>query len=76
MRIDREHLRKLESAFTGDSIRLDVQFTAAAMHRLTMWERGLLMDCLGRATAAKKPTREQRVLLAMFMHNTEEAAHG
>lgn len=69
MRLDPEHVEKLAAAFTGDGeAMIDVTFLKSAFQRLSMWERGLLMESVTRAIATKRPNREQRVILSLFVH--------
>jgi len=76
MRLDPEHVRKLDRAINHatDEVKLDVQFMRASLDRLNPWERGLLTDALLRATKAKRRTIEQRVLLALFVHDDGTAS--
>lgn len=73
MRLDPEHAEKLAQAITTNEngspeVKLDTEFMRRAMDRLTLWERGLFMHAIMRALAAKRKTVEQRVILAMFVH--------
>ena len=78
MRLDPEHVRKLRAAISQtdeghNHVDLDVAHLSACMSRLTLWEGGLLIDSLMRAAQAKKLTKEQRVLLALFVHADQVA---
>lgn len=82
MRLDPEHVEKLRAAMSlGDNgercLDLDIPHLTASMQRLSLWEGGLLIDALMRAAASRKLTREQRVLLALFVHDKsrEEVRH-
>lgn len=69
MRLDPEHVEKLANAFTGDGeAKIDINFLKSSFERLSMWERGLLIESITRAVATKKPSREQRVILSLFVH--------
>lgn len=72
MRLDPAHAQKLKAALATDEAgaafaSFDIDFMLAAMGRLTLWERGILTDALLRAATAKRPTIEQRALLAVFL---------
>lgn len=76
MRLDPEHTQKLAQAITTNEngtpeVKLDIEFMRRAMDRLTLWERGLFMHAIMRALAAKRKTIEQRVILAMFVHQDD-----
>lgn len=74
MRLDPAHVRKIERAVKRSSppqINLDVAFMNKAMSRLSLWERGLLMQAIDRATTARRRTIEQRAILALFVHDGE-----
>lgn len=76
MRLDPQHVEKLASAFTGDGdVKIDIPFMKTAFPRLSLWERGLLIESITRAISSKKPSREQRVLLALFVHQAKEGGH-
>lgn len=72
MRIDPEHAKLLASAIATSSgrreMRLDIDYMQQAMDRLSAWECGLLTEALARAGNARRPTRTQRALLALFIH--------
>ena len=73
MRVDPQHVEKLSRAIDrpvgGDPIvSLDISFMQAAFDRLTLWERGALSQVLMRASMAKRLSLEQRILLALFVH--------
>jgi hypothetical protein len=77
MRLDRDHVRKIERAVKRSpppEVKLDVGFMSEVLKRLSLWERGLLMQAIDRATTARRRTIEQRVLLAMLVHDDEERA--
>lgn len=71
--IDQTHLAKLSRAIergaSGPDVKLDIDFMRSVMGRLTLWERGLLMDAVLRAGRSRKPTLTQRALLALFVHD-------
>ena len=71
MRLDPAHAEKLKAALAsneeGSFASFDIDFMLAAMARLTLWERGILTDALLRSATAKRPTIEQRALLAVFL---------
>lgn len=74
MRLDPDHVRKLERAFETDGsgnsvVKLDIPFLRSSMDRLTLWEGGLLMTSLMRAAKARRRTDDQRTLLALFVHD-------
>lgn len=80
MRLDPAHAEKLRSSILVDeagetTVRLDIEFMLAAMCRLTPWERGILTDAILRSTQAKRPTIEQRALLALFLSPLEQEAN-
>lgn len=79
MRLDPDHVRKLAKAISGGHppfVDLDVKHLTSCMDRLSLWEGGLLIDALMRAATAKKLTKEQRVLLALFVRDhAEGGAH-
>ena len=71
MRLDPEHVRKIDRAVRTAppaEIDLDIDFMSKAMSRLSLWERGLLMQAILRSSTAKRRTLEQRALLALFVH--------
>lgn len=75
MRLDPEHVRKIERAVKRappPQVDLDIAFMTKALARLSLWERGLLMQALDRATTARRRTIEQRALLALFVHDGEK----
>lgn len=78
MRIDPDHIKKLARAIStinGERrVQLDVAHLHSCMGRLSLWEGGLLMDALMRAAQARKLSREQRVLLALFVHDEDAVA--
>ena len=77
MRLDPEHVRKIERAVKRTpppEMKMDIAFTKVAMGRLSLWERGLLMQALERAATASRRTIEQRALLALFVHDDGGAA--
>lgn len=78
MRLDPEHVRKITSAIETDdagehTIKVSLPMMHAARQHLSMWEVGLLSQCLAkaanRAATGRKLTMEQRVLLAMLSHH-------
>lgn len=74
MRLDPEHITKLRSAISvGDDGRgqvdIDIAHLSACMQRLSLWEGGLLVEALMRAASASKLTKDQRVILSMFVHD-------
>lgn len=77
MRPDHEHVKKLHSALFIENgkihVDIDVPHLSACMKRLSLWESGLLVESLMRAATAKRLSREQRVLLALFVHDKTEA---
>lgn len=76
MRLDQDHVDKLAHAIDGDGdVKLDIAFMRSAFPRLSMWERGLLIEAITRAISSKKLSREQRVLLALFVHQSREGDH-
>lgn len=76
MRLDSDHVRKLRAAIVGRGgnghVDINVERLSLCMQWLSLWEGGLLMDALMRAASASKLSREQRVLLAMFVHDRDE----
>lgn len=77
MRLDAEHAEKLRASIIRDAngdpvVSFDIDFMMSAFNRLTLWERGILTDALLRSAAAKRPTIEQRALLAMFLPPVEK----
>lgn len=74
MRIDPEHRAKLTRAISRNDagrqeVNLDIAFMTTAMDRLSLWERGLLVNSIMRAAKARRRTIEQRALLALFVHD-------
>lgn len=73
MRLDREHVEKIERAVQGSGdeavLALDIPFMRAAFGRLSLWERGLFTHAICRAVRAKRKTPEQRLILALFAHD-------
>ena len=52
MRLDQDHVRKIERAVKRSpppEVKLDVGFMGEVMKRLSLWERGLLMQAIDRA---------------------------
>lgn len=77
MDIDPRHERKLEQAIAfgaggKPTVNLDLNFLAVALHRLSLWERGVLMEAITRACVADTYSIEQRALLALFVHQGGE----
>tara|TARA_R110000868_G_scaffold109725_1_gene297987 strand:- start:430 stop:681 length:252 start_codon:yes stop_codon:yes gene_type:complete len=74
MRLDPEHVERLRVAISANdgnqSVELDMSHLSASLHRLSLWEGGLLIDSLMRAAQSQKLSREQRVLLALFVPPT------
>jgi hypothetical protein len=71
MRLDHDHVRTIARAFDSDDngerrFRIDMKALKQAMRRLSLWESGLLSSQLMRAARAKRPSKDQRVLLALF----------
>lgn len=71
MRLDQDHVRKVERSIETDAdgekyLRVDLAMMKAVMSRMTLWERGLLDECLERAAKARRKTKDQRALLAIF----------
>lgn len=76
MRLDPEHVEAITKARTDDGgFRLSPERLRILTEHLSVWEHGLAMRALNRAMSAKRLTREQRVLLALFIHRDEEASH-
>jgi hypothetical protein len=78
MQLDPEHVSILSNAFSLDDdgqkvARFDIPFMMAAVQRLNLWERGLLMQVLLKAANANRKTPEQRLVLALFVHR--DGAH-
>jgi len=71
MRLNPEHVKKLARAFEigpdGERhVKIDIEAMLAASLRLSLWERGLLWERLLMAAKAKRVSKDQRVLLALF----------
>jgi hypothetical protein len=70
MRLDHDHVRTIARPFDSDngerSFRINMTALKQAMRRLSLWEGGLLSSQLMRAARAKRPNKDQRVLLALF----------
>lgn len=80
MRLDPDHVKKLRAAICMDGgknhVDIDVEHLSHCMQRLSLWEGGLLIDVLMRAAETKRLSREQRVLLSLFVRDhAEEAGH-
>lgn len=75
MRVDPDHKAKLLRSLRrhGDTVEvdLDIPFTLSAFRRLSLWERGLFTLALELASRAKRPTVEQRLILALFTASKE-----
>lgn len=74
MRLDPDHVRVLARAIEKDEhgdpvIKVSIPMMRAASSKLSLWEMGLLSDCLAKAVMGKRLRPEQRVLLALFAHN-------
>lgn len=74
------HARKLARAMSrGDDgqqqVNLDISFLSKAMGKLTLWERGLLVNSIMKAAKARRRTIEQRALLALFLYDDEGGDH-
>ena len=81
MRLDPEHVEKMSRAISKDDdgdqvISIDIDFMVKALHRLSLWERGLLTQAIARSTKAKRLTVEQRVILALFVGGVDDEQHG
>ena len=73
MRIDPDHAKVLSDAFSVDATgkefaNFDIEFMKMALFRMNAWERGLFVEVLFRAAAAKRKTKAQRAMLALFVH--------
>jgi hypothetical protein len=77
MRLDPAHVKKLSAAIEqtpdGPDIKLDIAYLSAAFKRLSLWERGVLIQSTMRAASSRHRTLEQRVLLALFVDSGTEA---
>lgn len=73
MRLDPVHAEKLRTGLLRDDsgatamAHLDIEFMLVAFGRLSAWERGIVTDAILRAAQAKRPSIEQRALLALFL---------
>ena len=78
MRIDTEHRKTIATSIiqtaNGPKLRMDLEALDQAKERLSLWEVGLMMACLVKASIAKRKSREQRVLLALFGARDGKAA--
>jgi len=79
MRLDQSHVSKLRAAIAQNPdgnrhVDLDIPHLTSSLRRLNLWEGGLLIDTLMRAAQAKRLSKEQRVLLALFVHNQDREA--
>ena len=79
MRLDPAHVKKLSQAISSTprgtpEVQFNISFMMLALTRLSLWERGLLMQALMRAATSKRKTIEQRALLAMFVHQEGDAS--
>lgn len=77
MRLDPEHANRLRKAVSVDEngeafAKFDIDFMLASFSRLTPWERGILTDALLRSAQSKRPTIEQRSLLALFVARQDD----
>lgn len=77
MRLDPAHVRKLARALTTSpqgnaEASFDIAFMTQAFDRLSLWERGLLMQALLRSAGARRRTLEQRALLALFVEGGDD----
>ena len=76
MRLDPEHVERLKRAYSDDgtTMKFCPQRMRQLSEHLSLWEQGLAMQVLMKAVCAKKLSREQRVLLALFAYDGEEEA--
>lgn len=75
MRLDPDHVAKLARAREGDSLKVCPQRMRALTETLTVWEEGLVMQCLTKALTSRRLSKEQRALLALFAYTGEEDGH-
>lgn len=80
MRLDPEHVRVLSKALTIDPntgkeyASFDIEFMTTALFRLNPWERGLFTKVLLKAALAKRKTKAQRAILALFVNREDSNA--
>ena len=75
MRLDPEHVAKLASARDDDTLKVCPKRMRLLTETLTVWEEGLVMQCLTKALTARRLSKEQRALLALFAYVGEEDSH-
>ena len=77
MRLDPDHVRAIARCIETDAdgetyLKIDIKTMRVVLDRLSLWERGLLSECLEKAARAKRKSRDQRALLAIFSHRGME----
>lgn len=75
MRLDPEHVAKLARAREDDSLKVSPARMRLLTENLNCWEEGLAMQVLMKAASARRLSKEQRVLLALFAYAGEEDQH-
>lgn len=73
MRIDQEHAQKIKRMRCPDGLKVCPERMRILTDHLSVWEHGLAIQVLMRAASAKKLTKEQRVILALFGYAGDEA---
>ena len=77
MRLDPDHVKKLSRAIGSDgTLKVCPKRMRFLSENLTLWEHGLAMRAILKAAAAKKLTREQRVLLALVAYDDVDDGAG
>lgn len=64
-------MREAKAAAEIESVGLDLKLWNIACVKLTLRENGELMRALVRAQRAKRPNRDQRILLAVFTRESD-----
>lgn len=75
MRLDPEHVAKLARAREDDALKVCPRRMRLLTDGLSVWEEGLIQQVLMKAVVAKRLSKEQRALLALFAYAGEEASH-
>lgn len=75
MRLDPDHITKLARARDGDTLKVCPRRMRMLTETLSVWEEGLINQCLTKALTARRLSKEQRALLALFAYVGEEGGH-
>ena len=75
MRLDPDHVAKLARAREDDGLKVCPRRMRVMTETLNIWEEGLVAQVLMKAAMARRLSKEQRALLALFAYAGEEGGH-